>query len=74
VAFIYLFILVVLGFELRALSLLGKDYHLRHTSSPFFIIIFQIVSHARFPGLALDHNPLTYASLLNGVIGMNNHA
>jgi hypothetical protein len=48
----YLFFLVVLVFELHALSLLSRHYTL-------FYFLFQLGSRF-FPGLALDCDPPTY--------------
>jgi hypothetical protein len=50
------FILAELGFELRALNLQAL-YHLGHVPSVFFTLV-----SAYLPGMALDHDPPTYAS------------
>jgi hypothetical protein len=47
--FYFFFVMVVLGFELKASHLLS----LSHVSSPYFaLVIFQIGSHVFSPGLA----------------------
>jgi hypothetical protein len=43
-------------------------YHLSYTYIPFFaLVIFQIGSHAFWPGLALDYNLPTFATHLTGL-------
>jgi hypothetical protein len=67
---IYLSILSILGFELRALYFLGKCYHLSHLSILFcFSYFLNKVSH--YALASLDHDSPVYASCIAGMTGIH---
>jgi hypothetical protein len=66
--FILIF-LVVLTFELKALSLLGRCYATSTTPTTLFAVgIFQVGSHA-YAQAILDYNPPIYTSHVGGMSG-----
>jgi hypothetical protein len=64
------FLLVVLGFELRALHLLGRCSTSVTSPTPFCFSYFSDRVLCFLPGPTLDCNPPTYASCAAGITGM----